>query len=364
MFKNNTSRLRIALITALCFSIILIVLSVSAQPKTTNKESEPFKLASDYSKQHRGLSVLVLKNDKIVFEEYQNGHSADKAHRLASGTKSFSGVLLAAAIQDGLIKNFDEKVSHTIKEWKNDHQKKKITIRQLLSLTSGMDTGGIGRPPSYADSIKYPVRFSAGEKFQYGPAPFQIFGEVLRRKLAVKNETVMSYLKRRIFNPIGLKVSRWRMQKNQPNLPSGAFLTAREWAKFGQLLLNKGKWDDTQIIKEKLLDELIKGSEANPNYGLTFWLNRSSTNKANIAHSNSQRGQRLRRLLNIRSETDRISQDGLGKTLPRDIFVAAGAGKQRLYVIPSKNMVIVRQGRQSRFDDNEFLRRLLFGKIN
>ena len=90
-----------------------------------------YLLAAEYSREQNGLSVLVMKGDKIVFEDYQNGHSANEPNNLFSGTKSFSGVILAAAIEDGLVKGFDEKVSDTITEWRGDPQKAKITIRQL-----------------------------------------------------------------------------------------------------------------------------------------------------------------------------------------------------------------------------------------
>ena len=343
----------------------LINASVSSiQSREDLSEQERFKLAAEYSRKFRGLSVLILKQGEIVFEEYQNGHSSEKSNQLASGTKSFSGVMLAAAIEDGLIKGFDEKVSDTISEWKTDTKKNKITLRQLLSLRSGIDVGSIGKTPSYSEAINFPATYAPGKKFQYGPVPFQIFGEVMKRKLTQRNDDVESYLKRRILDPLGLTVSYWRKKGAEPNLPSGAFLTAREWSKFGTLLLNQGKWNGKQIVSKNLLDELIKGSKTNPNYGITFWLNRSSNGKANIASNNSERRKRFLRRFNIVPETERISKNGLGKNLPKDIFLAAGAGKQRLYIIPSKNMVVVRQGSRSRFDDGKFLNRLLFGKIN
>lgn len=363
MPEQNEKLSHIALLIFIFASILFIVSCAKAQPKKTSVGQNKYKAAADYSKNKRGLSVLVYEGNKLVFEEYQNGHSAKTPHMLASGTKSFSGVMLAAAIEDGLIKNFDEKISDTIIEWKKGSQRSKITFRQLLSLTSGIDVGKNGRPPSYSNAITFPSKYDAGTTFEYGPAAFQIFGEVLRRKLAPKKETVLDYLKRRILNPIDLNISDWTLQEGQPNLPSGASLTAKEWAKFGLFLANNGKWNGKQIIKKNLLDELVKGSQANPNYGLTFWLNRSDKGKANLAKNENKRRQRLRRLLDIRPETDEISQNGFGKNLPKDIYVAAGAGKQRLYIIPSKDLVVVRQGKQARFDDEEFLNLLLFGKM-
>ncbi len=319
-----------------------------------------YELAANYSAEARGLSMVVMKGDKIVFEQYQNGHSANTPHLLASGTKSFSGVMLAAAIDDGLIKSFDEKVSDAITEWKSDPMRSKITFRQLLSLTSGLDAGQNLRPPAYSSAVKNLSKFEPGEKFQYGPAPFQIFGEVMRRKLVTKNESVMDYLKRRIFDPIGLKTDRWTLQEGQPNLPSGAYLTAREWIKLGQMLKDGGKWNGKQIIKKSFLDELLKGSKANPNYGITFWLNRSHSGQANVVDTTG-------RLRNIMGDEDvgttAISKHGIDKQIANDLYMAAGAANQRLYIIPSLDLVIVRQGRMTGFDDRKFLNLLLTGKL-
>lgn len=306
-----------------------------------------FRSAAEYSREQRGLSVLVMKGDKVVFEEYQNGHTASTPWMLASGTKSFSGVMLAAAIEDGLIKGFDERVSETITEWRSDPKKANITLRQLLSLTSGVDAGQIGRVPSYPEAIGFSVEAAIGEKFEYGPVPFQTFGEVMTRKLKARNENVMGYLMRRILDPIGLNVGSWRMENGQPLLPQGASLTAREWAKFGLFLKNGGKWNGKKIVAKGLLDELVKGSKANPAYGLTFWLNKPGTDP---------RGRPMSSRTGIEGGPTNMAGG------PGDLYMAAGAANQRLYVIPSLDLVVVRQGRLSQWDDAEFIRRLLTGK--
>ena len=313
--------------------ISLVAVSCVAGQKA--KKANPYQAASDYSKKQRGLSLLVYKKDKLVFEEYHNGHNANRSHFLASGTKSFSGVMLVAAIEDGLIDGFDEKVSKTITEWKDDPAKKDITYRELLSLTSGIDPGRL-RPPTYSGAVKKKMLDKVGEKFRYGPTAYQVFGEAMRRKLVPRKKDVYAYLNERILEPIGAKVASWRRQEGQINLPSGAFMTAREWAKFGLLLVNEGKWKGKRILKKKLLRELAKGSKANPNYGITFWLNKKDTS-------------------DLPKGTDRALRNRFDPKFPKDMFVAAGAANQRLYVIPSKDLVIVRQGRMTSFNDAEFL---------
>jgi CubicO group peptidase (beta-lactamase class C family) len=325
--------------------MFLVVSCAAAQPAALT-EKQRFELAADYSREHRGLSVLVMKGEKIIFEDYQNGHKADEPWMLASGTKSFSGVMLAAAIEDKFIKSFDEKVSDTITEWKTDTRRSQITIRQLLSLTSGIDGGQIGRVPTYAEAVNKSLEADPGTRFEYGPVPFQIFGELMTRKLKPGNEDVMNYLKRRILDQIGLKVSSWRIENGQPLLPQGAALTAREWVKFGLFLKNGGKWNGKQIVKKSLLDELVIGSKANPAYGITFWLNRKGTDP---------RG----RTMGV-GAVDEIGRNGIADGHP-DLFMAAGAANQRLYIIPSLDMVVVRQGRLDKWEDTEFMRRLLLG---
>lgn len=330
----------------LCLSAFLLLsLSnpVSAQNSKTLTETERYKLAAQYSSENRGRAVLVMKGEKIVFEEYQNGHAAETAWFLASGTKSFAGVMLAAAIEDKLFKDFDEKVSETITEWKTDKQKAGITLRQLLSLTSGIDAGQIGRVPAYADAIDFSVEAPAGTKFEYGPAPFQIFGEAMRRKLLPRKESIANYLKRRILDPIGLKISFWRNGSDgNPLLPQGASMTAREWIKFGLFLKNGGKYGGKQIVAKKLLDELTVGTKANPAYGITFWLNRDG--------------------FDPRGQTQSMRIEKTDGDEIKDLYMAAGAGNQRLYIIPSKDLVVVRYGNFGSYDDREFLGRLIFGK--
>lgn len=344
MFEQDKNVSIAALIVFVIGCLLFIVSCAAGQTKPLS-EQQRYKLAAQYSADNNGKAVLVMKGERIVFEEYQNEHSAETAWFLASGTKSFAGVMLAAAIEDKLFSGFDEKVSETLTEWKTDRQKAGITLRQLLSLTSGIDAGQIGRVPEYREAVDFQVEAPAGTRFEYGPAPFQIFGEVMRRKLSPKKESVMDYLKRRILQPIDLKVAFWRNGRDgNPLLPQGAQLTAREWIKFGLFLKNGGKFSGKQIVAKKLLDELTAGTKANPAYGITFWLNRDGFDP---------RGQT--QLMRI-EKTD-------GEEI-KDLYMAAGAGNQRLYIIPSRDLVVVRYGNFGSYDDREFLGRLIFGKAN
>lgn len=173
------------------FLLGMIALIGTAPPALgQERSSQPFNSASlrsaaSYLKDLNGHAMLVYHRDQLVFEEYYNGWSADQPHRLASGTKSFSGAMVAAAVEDGLL-TLDENVVNTISEWKDDPRKSQVTIRHLLSLTSGIVPGSTREPsPSYARSVAIAgAKFWPGQRFQYGPIPYQIFGELMRRKLA------------------------------------------------------------------------------------------------------------------------------------------------------------------------------------
>ena len=357
--------------------------------------------AAAYSQTHGGLSMLVMVDGRVVFERYAPGTVVQEAHALASGTKSFCGVLLAAAVADGLISSLDEPVAQTISEWRSDPRKSRITLRQLLSLTGGIEPGGIGRPPSYAQAIGVGTFAEPGAAFRYGPAPFQVFGEVLRRKLAQSGESVRGYLERRILRPLGMEVGRWTTDVDgNINLPSGAWLAAREWATFGEMLRNDGRvrsgeeW--TQVVPAELLAELRRGSAANPGYGVGFWLlsgagGMDPEDGLRGAPSGGVQGDdratprmRLRERLGLRrgevpaqtaepGQVDEAGGEPAAEAAPpvpaasdtswaSGAFMAAGLGKQRLYILPEARMVVVRQGRLERgsdFKDAEFLQLLM-----
>lgn len=293
-----------------------------------------FKDAAAYNERVGGVSMVVIKDGAIVFEDYPNDGAADKAWPIASGTKSFSGVIAAAAVQDRLL-TLDETAADSLPEWRDDARKSQITIRQLLSLTSGLEAGPIGKIPTYAQAVAAPAVADPGSKFAYGPVHLQVFGEIMRRKLKTfengRYKDAAEYLQARVLDPVGISLERWRRTADgHPSLPSGVVMTARDWARFGLFVLHGGEWNGAQLVGAKALAENFQGSQANAAYGLTWWLAQKPSAET---FANSPTMQRA---------TDMYSNPDAEK-LPSDMVVAAGAGDQRLYIIPSKNLVIVRQ---------------------
>ena len=159
----------------------------------------------------------------------------------------------------------------------------------------------------------------------------------MTRKLAPRRESVYDYLLRRVLKPIGAHARFWQGQRTgEAQLPSGAYFTAREWAKFGEAMRTGGGG----ILKPASVKAMTEGTRANPGYGLTWWLNKPGT----LAPTGGMLG------------GGQFWPSG-----PADAYMAAGAANQRLYIVPSRRTVVVRQGRQAEFSDAELLDRL-FGR--
>ena len=302
----------------------------AAVPEAT--ERFHFAEAAKYSEQMSGHAVLISIDGKIVFEEYQNGYSADRATNIYSATKSFWGPAVAAMIADGLLSSYDENVSETLVEWKEDAAKSRITVRQLLDLSAGLaqDLRALKGEGSAQNMYEYALGLrqasQPGERFQYGPASFYVLGEFISRKLGSKYKDPLDYLTKRILDPLGIRYTEWlRDSAGNPHVPNGAHLTARDWWRFGQFLLQRGEWEGRQIVPRDLLVESIRPSRLNPGYGLTFWLNNpNGFGERMSAPSGTPAGV--------------IYPDGYP-----DIYAAMGAGTNDLFIVPSLGMVIVHQ---------------------
>jgi len=305
--------------------------------------------AAKYSESKRGVSMLVMQNGRTIFEHYANGGSAGRRWPIFSGTKSFWGIAALAGVRDGLFK-LDELVSDTITEWKSDPLKSQITIRQLLSQTDGIEGASRLHRPSIRDrnamAVRLPVLAKPGSAFIYGPSHLQIFSEVLRRKLNRRATT--DYMERRVLNRLGLgRLNYKKDARGNPLLATGFELTAREWARLGELVLGRGNYRGRQVVPADLVRAAFSGSQANPSYGLTFWLN---------LEASSGREADMERMLDLPWQSAQWTDVCICKDAPADMVVALGSGYQRLFIIPSLSATIVRQGSNAKFSDAHFLR--------
>ena len=265
-----------------------------------------------YHQRHKGQALIILHNGKTQFEGYDSGFTPDSPHALYSGTKSFWGVAALAAQREGLL-SLDERVSETFPAWKAEAWKRRVTLRELLQLTAGVPFGGLGASvPSYEKALAVELKSAPGTSFIYGGIPLQIFGAVFSKKLNALKMTPHEFLHARILDPNRINVASWRTLKDgtQP-LPTGAFLTAPNWLRYGEFV--------TQHAREYA--ECFAGSSANPRYGLAWWL--------------------------------------AFPKMPVDLAYASGSGGQGMYLIPSEHTIAVRFGNGGSYNHEAFLKRLL-----
>ncbi|MEA3211760.1 MAG: hypothetical protein QOE70_4817 [Chthoniobacter sp.] len=308
--------------------------------------------AASYSASRRGFSLLVIQHGKTIFSDYQNGTSAGDPHKIYSGTKGFWVLAALAAEEDGILK-LDEAVAATIPEWRTEPRRAQVTIRNLLTLTSGLDEAAYLHSDSVADrngaALGVAMVAAPGERFIYGPAPLQVFGELLKRKLAPRGLTPTAYLERRVLRPLGLGAQTYKKDRaGNPLLASGFLLTAEQWARMGRLILGQG----SPVVGPHALAQCLRGTSANPAFGMGFWNNRAA----------SQSGARefdIEDMLERKWPQQDWRATCLCRAAPADLVASVGSGYQRLFVIPSLDLIVVRQGLDARFSDGEFLRLLL-----
>lgn len=282
-----------------------------------------YRAAAAYSAQHDGVTFVALDDGRVVHEDYPNGGSAETLYPLASGSKSFWGVVAAALVQDGKL-NLDERMSATFSEWAADGRRA-ITVRHVLSLTSGLDSPRTrGNVPTFAAAIGTPLAAEPGSVFAYSGVPFQVFGAFVQRKLG---EDPTAYLQRRLLDPIGV-AAEWRRPGGDAQTAGGARMRARDWANFGEFVRLGGVWNGKALVDAEALRANFMGSKANPGYGLTWWLKPDADEDVSGIRQ-------------FRRGTDIAG----AKDVPSDLIMAAGAGKQRLYIVPSRKLVIVRQAK-------------------
>jgi CubicO group peptidase (beta-lactamase class C family) len=345
---------------------------IAAQP-----DSAALARATDYFAQTDGQALVVMHRGRVIHDAYRAGGNAGRRQLLASGSKSFVGVATLAAVADGLVR-LDQPVSTYLSDWTTDPRKARVTVRQLLSLESGVEAGnpatGCGGPSaSWNDAVQAPANADPGTQFRYGPFPFITMGAVIER---VQRRSFADYLEQRILRPLGITVE-WRLTcggDGKPQLAGGAAMTARDWATFGEFIRQGGVHDGRRVVAEGLVSELFRPAASNPAYGLSWWLAGATVLKQQGEGFTGDGGRRGGGVRDRRARAGgrgaraggarRSSGGTLPAWMPTDLVMAAGMGSQRLYVIPSRELVVVRMGsiqRGRQFDDVAFLGALLGG---
>jgi len=325
----------------LCFVSLLASTTALGVPVNLNA----VRSAAAYSAGAGGTSFLAVQNGQTLLEQ-----SAGEPRKIYSGTKAFWGLAALAAAEDGLL-SLDEPVSETIPAWRADPRKARVTIRQLLDFSCGLDPvfSLHNNNPGDRDSIaiRAPLVANPGSAFIYGPSALQIFHAVLKQKL--QGESPTHYLERRVLHRLGLGSQRYLTDSaGNPLLASGWLLSARQWSKLGEVALNGG----APIVTAGSISQCWRGSGANRAFSLGWWNNRQAPGGREFD---------IESALIPRWQRQSWGGTVLCRNAPSDVVACIGSGYQRLYVIPSMNLVVVRHGSGTRFSDATFLR-LLMGR--
>jgi len=211
-------------------------------------------------------SVLIAKDNKLVFEQYFQGFNARIPHDLRSASKSISSAMIGIAIADKLLKGVDEPLYSCMPgeyQYTKDQQKAQITLHHLLTMSSGLDVSNLAAENYYQDPnnqkpwlqtvLEAPMVHNPGTYADYGSANPFLLGVCLNERL---DEPLEQYMHRKLFAPLGITnyINQTDDTEVTPYFGGGMLLTPRDLLKFGQLYLNKGKWQSRQIIAEKWVE--------------------------------------------------------------------------------------------------------------
>ncbi|MEM9686287.1 MAG: serine hydrolase [Bacteroidota bacterium] len=234
-------------------------------------------------------SVLIAKENKLVFENYFDGFNANIPHDLRSASKSISSAMIGIAINDKIMQNVDEKLYDFIPEryqYTKDTLKSKIRIKDLLTMSSGLDVNNLASENYYQDPdnsknwlqtvLEAPMVKEPGTYADYGSANPFLLGVCLNERL---DKPLEIYMDEKLFAPLGITnyINQTDDTETTPYFGGGMLLTPRDLLKFGQLYLNKGKWNGKQIIPENWVAESfrrhvqLQDVRAKNEYGYQWW---------------------------------------------------------------------------------------------
>ena len=314
---------------------------LTATPESQGMSSKQLKVMADALVARRTSDLLVIRNDKIVCEWHAPGRSGTSLHGTASMAKAIvGGVSMAVALTDGRVA-LDDPAAKFIPQWREDPRKRRITLRQLGSHTSGLDdaedqdlpherlTGWKGdfwkrlAPPQDSFTIARdltPMLFEPGQKSFYSNPGIAILAYALTAALKDAPERdLRTLLRERVMRPIGVPDAAWAVGYEKTytvdGLPlvapwGGGNYTARAVARVGRLMLRQGNWEGRQLLSPAAV-RMVTSDAGTPGIcGIGWW----SNNEGNCAR------------------------------LPKDAFWGSGAGDQVVVVVPSLNLIAVRNG--------------------
>ena len=264
-------------------------------------------------------AFIILKNGKIVTEKYFGAFTADSLWYWASAGKTMTGLLVGIAQQEGLLNINDITSKYIGTGWTSEPLAKEnlITIKNQLTMTSGLDDGVANSDCTLPGCLVY--KADAGTRWAYHNAVYTILDSVIER---ASKQSFNAYFQAKIRNPIGMNGT-WIKTPNSNNV---YYSNARSMARFGLLLLNKGKWNTTAILSDTVYfnSQVNTSQNINLSYGYLTWLN----GKASSMEPQSQV----------------VFPHDIIPNAPADLFAALGKNDQKIYVVPSQKLIVIRMG--------------------
>ncbi len=235
-------------------------------------------------------SIVVIKNGKLLIEEYFNGETRDSLHDPRSAGKSFSSTISGIAINEGYLKNENQTINefYNIRSFENyTPQKENVSIKELMTMSSVFDgNDDDGNSPGNEDNM-YPtpdwVKFTLDlpenltrpkEEWHYFTAGVVLLGDILNKSVPGGLE---KYADQKLFKPLGISKYQWQYTPQRvPNTAGGIRMNALDFAKYGQLYKNEGMWNGKQLIPHEWVNKTFTKYKAIPGrkdefYGYLFW---------------------------------------------------------------------------------------------
>jgi CubicO group peptidase (beta-lactamase class C family) len=264
-------------------------------------------------------SFMVLVDGKIVLEKYFGNFTQDSAWYWASAGKTLTSMVVGIAQEQGFLNIQDTSSKYLGLGWTSLPKAKEdqIKIWHQLTMTSGLDDGPLVNDDCTTDScLKY--KADAGTRWAYHNAPYTLLDKVVSN---ATGQTYQQFFNANIRNKTGMSGLWVKVDYNNV-----FFSNTRSMARFGLLLLNRGKWDQTTVLADtNYLNQMLSPSQnLNKGYGYLTWLNGSSDF--------------------MLPGTQIVFKGMLTPNAPADMFAAMGKNGQLLMVVPSQKLVLIRMG--------------------
>jgi predicted ribosomally synthesized peptide with SipW-like signal peptide len=239
----------------------------------------------DYHEDRKTVAYLVIKNDSILYEKYYDGYGIDSKSNSFSVVKSIVSALMGIAIKEGAIKGLDQKVVDFIPNLKGPYADQ-LTVGDLSSMASGQKWNEDYYNPFSVTSASYfvkdlnalileqPISKKPGEAFRYKSGTTQLLGMVIKK---ATGKTLSAYLTEKLWQPMGAEhIALWQLDSRDNGMEKAyccLATNARDFARFGKLYKNHGRWNGTQLLDSTFVALSVQPRfEESPEYGYGWWL--------------------------------------------------------------------------------------------